>query len=524
VRCAKKLRVHWLTLWTTIGFWACNERTPDLNETKVPIPLLQPNIILFYVDDLGYGDLSCYGATEIHTPHIDRLAQKGLRFTDAHSSSATCTPSRYSLLTGNYAFRNKNAEILPGDAPLLVDTAQSTLPKLLRQVGYRTGIVGKWHLGLGTGELDWNAPISPNANDIGFDYSFLIPATGDRVPTVFVENGSVVNLDPKDTLTIDYQNFIGKRPTGLTDPNLLRQGADTEHSGTIINGISRIGYMSGGHSAEWKDEDFPAIFNEKSRSFMEVDKTSPFFLMYSFHDIHVPRVPHANFVGKSTLGPRGDAILQVDDVIGAFLDYLVDAELEENTLIIFTSDNGPVLDDGYADRAVDELGRHTPWGPFRGGKYSVYEAGTRVPTILYWPGRIEPGTSPALLNQLDLYASLAYSFGQERPKDVLDSENHWQAWLGKTMTGRESMLEEAFTLGYRHRNWKYIRPLPKDHPLPNWIEEIKGIESGVGYHPQLYNLSDDLGEQNNLAKEHPDLVESMEMQIQEILKEKTEPE
>src|SRR6266700_2562722 len=160
----------------------------------------KPNIILLYADDLGYGDAGCYGATAVHTPNIDRLAREGLRFTDGHAAAATCTPSRYALLTGEYAWRKPGTGVLPGDAALIIDPKRTTLPSILQKAGYATGAVGKWHLGLGEkgAALDWNGEIKPGPREIGFDYSFILPATGDRVPCVYVENGRVANLDPKD--------------------------------------------------------------------------------------------------------------------------------------------------------------------------------------------------------------------------------------------------------------------------------------------------------------------------------------
>ena len=229
-------------------------------DSKVP---LTPNVVIFYIDDLGYGDLSSYGAKGVTTPAIDRLAANGIRFTDGHSSAATCTPSRYSLLTGEHGFRNK-AKILKGDAPALIRPGKATLASMLKKAGYATGVVGKWHLGLGDGNVDWNKDIKPGPLEIGFDYSFLLPATGDRVPTVYVENYKVVNLDHADPITVSYKNKVGERPTGYNNPEMRRFVADKKHNETIVNGVSRIGHMSGGSSALWTDEDFAQVFTDKA--------------------------------------------------------------------------------------------------------------------------------------------------------------------------------------------------------------------------------------------------------------------
>lgn len=484
-------------------------------KTKSIQPNSKPNIVIIYVDDLGYADVGSYGAIGVETPNVDLLAKNGLKFTDAHSSSATCTPSRYSLLTGQYAFRNK-AAILPGDAPLLIRPSTPTLPSMLQKSGYKTAVVGKWHLGLGNGDINWNASIKPGPNEIGFDYSFLIPATGDRVPCVYLENDKVVGLDPNDPITISYKKRIGTEPTGILNPELVAMKGDPQHSQAIVNGVSRIGYMTGGEKALWVDEEFPLIMTSKAKTFIEDNKESPFFLFFSFHDIHVPRVPNKQFVGKSTMGPRGDAIAQMDWCTGEIMKTLNTNGLSENTLIIFTSDNGPVLDDGYVDMAVEKLGDHNPSGPFRGGKYSAFESGTRVPTITYWPGTIKPGVSNALMNQVDIYASLAELVQQDlKITDAQDSKKLLNAYLGKTTKGREFMLEEAFTLSLREGNWKYIRPLDQNREIPGWMAN-KNIESGLMKIPQLYNLSQDIGEQNNLAKSKPELVEKFETQLKVI--------
>lgn len=506
-----------LLLLLSIFLIQCNQtkqrgiKSPKLSEEK-------PNILIFYVDDLGYGDLGCYGATEVKTPNVDQLAENGILFTDAHSSAATCTPSRYSLLTGNYAFR-MNAGVLPGDAPLLIPPGTPTLASKLKDAGYITGVVGKWHLGLGEGNVNWNEEISPGPREIGFDYSFLLPATGDRVPTVYVENQKAVGLDPNDPLEITFTDDAQdpnpySTPTGISNPELLRQDADVQHSGVIVNGISRIGFMKGSKEAWWKDEGFPDIFTQKAKKFIDNCDDKPFFLFFSFHDIHVPRLPHPRFKGKTDMGPRGDAIVQMDWMTGEIIDYVKKIDKLNNTLIIFSSDNGPVLNDGYEDGAVELLGEHKPSGIFRGGKYSIYEAGNRMPTIVSWPGKINPGKSDALWNQLDLLASLSQVAGYTlNDGEAIDSENVLEAILGKSEKGRSTMLEEAFTIGYRKGKLKYIAPTDEDHA---WIEDKKNIEGGVSTRPQLYDLAVDPREQNNIADDHPELVKQLDRELQAI--------
>lgn len=486
---------------------------PDTESARAGLP---PNLVIFYVDDLGYGDVGSYGAIGVETPEIDRLAAEGVRFTDAHSSAATCTPSRYSLLTGEHGFRSQ-AEILPGDAPALIRPGKPTLPSMLKRAGYATAVVGKWHLGLGDGSVDWNAEVRPGPLEIGFDYSFLLPATGDRVPTVFLENHRVVDLDPSDPIEVSYKGKVGNRPTGYENPELLRVKADRQHSDTIVNGVSRIGHMAGGESAEWVDEEFPDVFTEKAVEFIRANKNQPFFLFHSFHDIHVPRLPNPRFEGKSTMGPRGDAIAQTDWIVGAFIDELERLGIAERTLVIFTSDNGPVLDDGYADQSVERLGDHKPWGPFRGGKYSAFEAGTRVPTIAWWPGTIAPGESDALMSQIDIYASAAGLAGIALGDgEAMDSLNLLNAWLGRSDTGREYLLEESVgTLSLRRHNWKYIVPF-SGKELPDWLD-AKGIEGGFDPEPQLYDLAADIGEQNNLAPGNLERVKALQEAVERIV-------
>lgn len=476
----------------------------------------KPNIVIFYVDDLGYGDLSAYGAKHVKTPNVDELANNGIRFTDAHSSAATCTPSRYSLLTGEYAFRNK-ASVLQGDAAMIIKPEQPTLAKVLKKAGYQTGVVGKWHLGLGDGKkpIDWNQAVKPGPLEIGFDYSFLLPATGDRVPTVYLENHHVLNLEKNDPLIINYEQKVGERPTGYENPELERQAADHQHNKTIINGIARIGWMQGGHKAEWKDEDFYKVFTDKANDFIRQNQADPFFLFFSFSDIHVPRLPNEQFLGKSGMGVRGDSILQMDWMTGQVVKQLKSLNLLDNTLIIFTSDNGPVLNDGYEDKAVELLGQHKPAGPYRGGKYSAYEAGTRMPTILHYPNQAKPGVSDALMSQVDIYASVANLVGVDLNQDeAIDSQNRLSAWLDASEPGRQYLLEESYTLSLRDGQWKYIKPTDKK---ATWVTNEKKIESGLSSSAQLFNLAQDPQEQNNLAKSQPLKVSQLNQKLTKIV-------
>jgi arylsulfatase A-like enzyme len=471
-----------------------------------------PNVVLIYADDLGYGDLSAYGATRFATPRIDGLAAQGLRLTNAHAAAATCTPSRYAVITGEYAWRRKGTGVLPGDARLIVEPGRTTLASILKRAGYRTGVVGKWHLGLGDGPIDWNGEIRPGPREIGFDESFLVPATGDRVPCVYVEDGRVVGLDPKDPIEVSYEHPVGDDPTGKAHPELLKMHPSHGHDMTIVNGISRIGYMKGGRSARWVDEDMADVLTARATDFIERHRDGRFFLYYATHDIHVPRVPHARFAGKSGLGPRGDVILQLDWAVGRVLDTLERLNLADRTLVLFTSDNGPVVDDGYRDEAVEKLGGHRPSGPLRGGKYSAFDGGTRVPMVVRWPGRVKPGVSDALVGQVDFLASFAALAGQAlAPEDAPDSFNVMGALLGTSPTGRDELVEQAGALSIVSGRWKLIAP--SDGPR---MSVHTNTELGNDPQPQLYDLSVDLGEQRNVAAEHPEVVRDLMVRLDRI--------
>ncbi len=499
----KAIRLCLLTL-ILIGVTGCTRETEPL-----------PNVIVIYADDLGFGDVSSYGATAFETPNIDRLAREGLRFTNAHAPSATCTPSRYALLTGEYAWRRPNTNIARGDASLIIEPGRTTLASVFREAGYSTAVIGKWHLGLGGPEgPDWNGELKPGPLEIGFDEAFLIPATGDRVPTVYVQDYRVVGLDPDDPIDVSFEGPVGDDPTGRDHPELLTMHPSHGHDQTIVNGISRIGYMSGGKNARWVDEDMADVITGKAVSFIERHSDERFFLFFSTHDIHVPRVPHDRFVGASGLGPRGDVIVQLDGCVGEILSALDRLGLAGNTLVLFTSDNGPVLDDGYRDQAVELRGDHDPSSGFRGGKYSAFEAGTRVPFVVWWPARVSPGVSDATVSQIDLMSSFAGMLGVGLDTaDAPDSFNELSTLLGESSAGRDHLVEHnsAGTLSLVRGSWKYIEP--SDAAVYN---SYTSIELGNDPLPQLYDLATDPGERRNVATEYPQVAEELSALLRQL--------
>lgn len=478
--------------------------------------LHRPNVIFIVADDLGYGDLSCYGMNVMKTPHVDKLAADGVRFTDAHAVASTSTPSRYSLFTGQYAWRRNDTGIARGDAGMVIRPEQTTVADVFKAAGYSTGAIGKWHLGLGdkTGTQNWNEKVTPGPEDLGFDYSCLMAATGDRVPCVWMENQSVLNYDPSAPIEVSYTQPFPGTPTGKNNPELLtnlKPSLNHGHDQAIVNGISRIGYMKGGGKALWKDEEIADEIVSKSVQFIENNSDQPFFLYVGTNDVHVPRFPHPRFVGKSGMGYRGDAILQFDYTVGKILEALDEQGLRENTLIVLSSDNGPVVDDGYQDQAVELLGNHRPWGDLRGGKYSNFEAGTRVPFIVSWPKQVKKGeVSGALVSHIDLFASMSALIGQQvQSGDGVDSRNQLGAILGNDGVGRDYIIESSGSLSISNGTWKYILPVEGEA-----YDQLTNTELGNSEGEQLYNLKKDVGEKENLAEKHPDKVKEMKALLQ----------
>lgn len=514
-----------------------------------------PNIIIIYADDVGIGDISSYGAEKIQTPSIDQLAKEGIRFTNAYATSAMCTPSRYSLLTGRYAFRHESAGILSAEDPMIIEPDNVTLPSVLQKAGYQTSIVGKWHLGLGReGEpINWNGEIKPGPLEVGFDESFILPVTNDRVPTVFVDGYEVYQMSEEDdSLRVKYpeeghhdyqeeqfgeedqqassgvpQPLVGDLPSGHTHPENLRYSADAQHSGTIVNGVSRIGYQTGGQSAWWDDEQVASVFVDHSRDFIEQQRKNPFFLYLSMPENHVPRIPNPEFEGSSESGLRGDVVHELDWVVERILNILEEHELREETMIIFTSDNGPVFFDGYEDGALQNHNGHDPSGIYQGGKYIAYEGGTRMPTIVSWPDRIEGGTeSDALISQVDLLASIASLVGVEiSDEDDLDSQNVLPALLGESSEGREYLVQQSSDgLALRQGSWKYIEAGERSdwaynrHNLDDTPLNVEPLDSTE----YLFNLEDDPKETQNVIAEYPRRAKQMQELLKQIRKSVTD--
>ncbi|MBS0208367.1 MAG: arylsulfatase [Planctomycetes bacterium] len=476
------------------------------NQAFCSTPTSRPNIIFILADDIGYGDLSCQGGKHAKTPNLDRLAAEGCRFTDAHSPASTCTPTRRALLTGVYSWRQQQgSSIAPGDYPLSIKPGSTTVASIMKAAGYKTGVVGKWHVGLGPeGGPDWNSAIKPGPLELGFDYAFLMAATGDRVPTVYVEDHRVVGLDPSDPIRVSYKQKIGSEPTGAENPELLKLKHTHGHDMTIVNGVGRIGWMTGGKAARWVDEDMADTFTKHAVGFIEQHAREPFFLFFATHDVHVPRVPHARFRGSSSVGTRGDVIHELDDSVGKVLATLDRLKLTDNTLVIFSSDNGGVMDDGYEDTGSFD---YHPNAPLRGDKGMLYEGGNRVPFLARWPGHIKPGaTSAALFALLDMSATFAAIVDVKIPSgQCRDSVNVLPVLLGQSSTGRDNFIAHiGGTTGpfaVRQGTWKYITPGARSARFPQGERINK---------PQLYDLSTDLAETKDLAADKPEKVAELQ--------------
>ncbi|MAZ27053.1 MAG: arylsulfatase [Cytophagaceae bacterium] len=485
----------------------------------------KPNVILINVDDLGYGDLGCYGATKVRTPNIDKLATEGLRFTDAHTVSAVCTPSRYALLTGEYPVRNNGLShaIFSRDS-LIIDTGKFTLANVFKSSGYTTGIVGKWHLGFGKQRpVDWNAPLKPGPLELGFDYYFGVPVLNSHPPFVYVENHTVVGLTDDDPMV------YGKDAATLPYPEKWNRG------------LQKLGGAKKAHEL-YRDYLVGTTLKDTAIAFIKKNKQKPFFLYFATTNIHHPFTPAKRFLGTSDAGRYGDFIHELDWMVGEVMQTLKEEGLDENTLVILTSDNGGMLNRGGQDAYAME---HKINGKLMGFKFDAWEGGHRIPMIVRWRDKVKAGTvSGHLISNVDFVATMAELVGQNIPKgNAIDSQPLLAVLLGKTDTDLRTELliapDNLDNLALRQNNWMYISgqggggfhaPYVGMHDLGGPAaffftgqtnSDIADGKIKEGAPPgQLYNLEVDLTENKNLYDQHPEIVEKMKKRIDEILNKK----
>ncbi|MEE2887811.1 MAG: arylsulfatase, partial [Planctomycetota bacterium] len=477
----------------------------------------QPNVVVIFADDLGYGDLGCYGATKLKTPNIDQLARQGRRFTDAHAASAVCTPSRYALLTGEYPFRKELWLPVFLKSGLIIDTGQLTVASLMKRAGYATACIGKWHLGFGNRTPDWNGELKPGPLELGFDYYFGVPVVNSHPPFVYVENHRVVGLVPEDPLVYDTKAktrvFREKMGVGLIG------GGKAAHA---LYDDSMVGTHLVGKAVQWiKDR-----------------KDQPFFLYLATTNIHHPFTPHPRFKGSSECGMYGDFVHELDWIVGQVTKTLDELDLADNTLVIFTSDNGGMLNIGGQE--AHQAG-HRKNGELLGFKFDAWEGGHRVPFVARWPGRIEAGsTSDQLISNIDLMATMAALTDQK----LKDGEGPDSINALPTLTSNPS--EPARTelvlgprrkshLALRSGDWIYIGAqggggfssrVPGTHMLGgpaalkfagqhNSDVEDGKIKKGAP-REQLYNLASDVSQRKNVIREHPQQARKMRERLNKI--------
>lgn len=483
-----------------------------------------PNVVLIFADDLGYGDLGCYGATKLKTPNIDKLAAEGRKFTDAHSASAVCTPSRFGLLTGEYPFRANGGKGLWGPAPvtspLLIDTETLTIADVFKKSGYDTAAFGKWHLGFGVGQNDWQEPLRPGPQDLGFDYYFGMPVVNSAPPYVYVENDRIVGSDPADPL-VNLGRGSKKTPTPITPitpiPPEAAQRSANQFSGAVE-----------AHKL-FNDYEVGTKLTEKATEWIGARGDKPFFAYFSTTNVHHPFTPAKRFQGTSECGPYGDFVHELDWIVGEVMKSLETAGVADNTLIIFTSDNGGMFNLG--GRVAAEKG-HKINGDLLGSKFGIWEGGHRVPFIAWWPGKIEGGTvSDQLFCSVDLLASFAALTGMKL-EDQKDSINMIPALTGdpdKALRTEMFMTPNKPThMALRKGKWMFI-PAKSDGGFRGskpgqhaWggaaVTKLVGtpnsdIENGTlkkdAAPAQLYDMESDRNQTANLYHDYPEVVKEM---------------
>ena len=482
-----------------------------------------PNVVLIFADDLGYGDVGCYGATKVKTPHIDELAKQGRRFTDAHTASAVCTPSRYALLTGEYPVRGNGGKGVWGPSPvtsgLIIDTDKFTLADVFKRKGYATAVLGKWHLGFGVGKNDWKEPLRPGPQDLGFDYYFGLPVVNSAPPYVYVENDHVVGGDPADPLVYVGRNAKGATPITPIPPEASQRTANMFRGAVEAHKLYNdytVGTVLAGKAVDW-------ITDNKQR---------PFFLYLATTHIHHPFTPGKKFQGSSDAELYGDFIQELDWMVGQVTQCLEKQGLSDNTLVIFTSDNGGMMNLG--GRNAVKAG-HKMNGDLLGFKFGVWEGGHRVPFIAKWPGKIEGGSeSDQLICNVDMLATCMALTGQN-PETVQgkDSINVLPALIGNPDKPiRKDLVLAAHKpshLSVRKGKWMYIPAKgsggftgskPNQHAWggPAAVALVGGVNSDMengklkksASPAQLYDLEADVNQRKNLYNEYPEVVREME--------------
>ena len=471
----------------------------------------KPNIILINADDLGYGDLGCYGATKVKTPNIDRLAKEGMRFTDAHSPSAVCSPSRYGLQTGQYPIRKNFWGPTPLTQELTIDLKQPTLASTLKSAGYATTAIGKWHLGFGKGKADWNKPLKPGPLEVGFDYYFGMPTVNSGPPFVYVENHSVVDYDPEDPFVMGKQSVTQKWPEK--------------------GGYRGIGGAKKAH-LRYRDEYVGTTFAEKAVEWItdhqKNEKEKPFFLYLATTNIHHPFTPHPKFKGTSQCGAYGDFIHELDWIVGEVLKALDELEITDDTLVVFTSDNGGMLN--VTGQKAWKAG-HRLNGKLLGFKFGAWEGGHRVPLLARWPGKVPSGSeSDALISQIDLLPTFAAVADAKLPDNaVIDGVNQFPVLTGESKDSKRELLvispNSPKHLTIRKGDWVYIPEQDEggfqgkeigNHLLAGAAAQklTKLVNSDVSAGKiredaptaQLYNLKTDPYQATNLHNERPEVV------------------
>jgi len=471
----------------------------------------RPNVVLIVADDLGYGSVGCYGADPklVRTPNIDRLAAEGRRFTDANTTSSVCSPTRYSVLTGRYCWRTSlKQEVLGTFAPLHIEPTRLTLASLLKARGYATAAVGKWHLGYGRADdspdwrTDYTAELSPGPLDVGFDYHFGVPSNHGDTTGVFVENRFVYGLRS------------GKIPPGTKLP---RPAADDDHFQPTYDSAD----LDDKRAKKIVDVDAPrrkntrvmAELTDKATGWIEQQpKDKPFFLYFTPVGVHHPITPDADLAGKSPAGLYGDWIAELDRSVGRILDTLDRQGVAQNTLVLFTSDNGGVFVLNRTDRletTAINAGLKVN-GALRGGKHDVWEGGFKVPLLVRWPGHVPAGsTTGALVSLVDILATTAEIVGAPLPpmsEAAEDSRSFLPALVGKSDEARDDVIvhSAAGAFAVRQGRWKWVEGIPSDE-----ASEAALRARATQHRPQLYDTVADPAETTDVTSAHPEVVRQL---------------